>query len=467
MINKIYKRIHNKYSTLFRFIFFLRYLFGIFFISVVLFLLIPYFLDFKKNDEVIKNYLLESYGLKLNKYENIKYNSLPTPNLEIQNANLDIKMNSIRINVKDLIIYPKLLNIYNISNFNASKIVLNKNEISLSDSNFKDLIYYIYNLKNKLTLKNLDLKIYKKKVSLINLKKINFSNYGYNKNLLIGRLFDKKFKILISDDLNKINFKLLKTGISANVNLNEINKEPFISGVFKSKLLNSNLKFDFEYDEKELKIYNSYFRNKNLSFIGNSKVTYKPFFSINSTFEIEDINRKILKKINISKILASKDLIKKINTKNVINFKSKKFSKNIIDNLNLDIDLAYGRLVYKKKISFSENFFSCHGNINLLEEYPILFFDCLIKFNDKKKFLKEFSIKYKNKNELLTLNVIGNINIFNKKINFKNITMNQNYEASKEDLNYFKQTFETLLFDKDFLDIFNFKKIKEFILEIS
>ena len=96
-----------------------------------------------------------------------------------------------------------------------------------------------------------------------------------------------------------------------------------------------------------------------------------------------------------------------------------------------------------------------------------MFFDCLIKFNDKKKFLKEFSIKYKNKNELLTLNVIGNINIFNKKINFKNITMNQNYEASKEDLNYFKQTFETLLFDKDFLDIFNFKKIKEFILEIS
>ena len=66
MINKIYKRIHNKYSTLFKFIFFLRYLFGIFFISVVLFLLIPHFFDFKKKDEIIKNYLLESYGLKLN-----------------------------------------------------------------------------------------------------------------------------------------------------------------------------------------------------------------------------------------------------------------------------------------------------------------------------------------------------------------------------------------------------------------
>ena len=40
----------------------------------------------------------------------------------------------------------------------------------------------------------------------------------------------------------------------------------------------------------------------------------------------------------------------------------------------------------------------------------------------------------------------GNINILNNKINFKNITMNQDYEASKEDLNYFKQSFETITF---------------------
>ena len=65
------------------------------------------------------------------------------------------------------------------------------------------------------------------------------------------------------------------------------------------------------------------------------------------------------------------------------------------------------------------------------------------------------------------LNIEGNINIFNNKINFKNIKMNQNYEASKEDLNYFKQTFENILFDKNLLGIFNLKKIKEFILEIS
>ena len=45
--------------------------------------------------------------------------------------------------------------------------------------------------------------------------------------------------------------------------------------------------------------------------------------------------------------------------------------------------------------------------------------------------------------------------------------MNQDYESSKEDLNYFKQSFETIFFEKDLLSIFKFEKIKKFILEIS
>ena len=174
MINKIYKRIHNEYSTLFKFIFFLRYLFGIFFISVVLFLSIPHFFDFKKKDGVIKNYLLVNYGLKLNKYENIKYNSFPRPKLEIKNADLGIEKNSIRINVKTISVYPKLINIYNYENFKANKIILNKNKILLSDSDLKILFDYVYNIKNQLTFQNLELRINRNNSSLISLKKIYF-----------------------------------------------------------------------------------------------------------------------------------------------------------------------------------------------------------------------------------------------------------------------------------------------------
>ena len=52
-------------------------------------------------------------------------------------------------------------------------------------------------------------------------------------------------------------------------------------------------------------------------------------------------------------------------------------------------------------------------------------------------------------------------------MNFKNISVNDSYEASKEDLKYFKSSFENIFFDKSFLEIFDSKKLKEFILEIS
>jgi len=466
MLNKFYKSIHNKYLTLFKFIFFLRYLFGIFFTSAVLFLFIPHFFDFKKKDEIIKNYLFERYDFKLKKYESIKYYSLPIPNLEVQNADLILSEDSRQLIVKNLRIYPKLINFYNYNDFKINKIFFNNGKILLDDNGLKNFINYIYSLKSKFVFKNLDIKLNKKNSHLIRLKGVNFSNYGYNKNIINGVIFDKKFKISISDNYKKINFKLFKTGIVADIILNEIEKNSVISGFFKIKLLNSNLKSNFDYDDKKIKIYNFYFRNSDLSFNNKSIITHQPFFNLNALFEIENINIKLLKAININKILNLKDLIKNINTKSEINLKSKKFNPNLIDKFNLNINLAYGTLVYSKKFFISDNYFECSGNINLLKEFPILYFNCSILSNDKKKLLKEFSIKYKNKNELFKLNVEGNINILNNKINFNNIIMNE-YQASKEDKDYFKQSFETIIFNKDFLNIFDIKKIKEFILEIS
>ena len=65
------------------------------------------------------------------------------------------------------------------------------------------------------------------------------------------------------------------------------------------------------------------------------------------------------------------------------------------------------------------------------------------------------------------LNVSGNLNVLNNKINFEEIFLNDNYKASKEDLIYFKKNFEEIIFDKGFQEMFNLKKIKKFILEVS
>ena len=135
--------------------------------------------------------------------------------------------------------------------------------------------------------------------------------------------------------------------------------------------------------------------------------------------------------------------------------------------MNLKFSLAYGRLNFSKKLIIDESKFDCSGSINFLEEFPVLDFRCKINSSDKKKLLKKIDINFKKKNEPLYLDVKGYLNLLNNKINFDHIKMNSSYIAKMEDLKYFKSIFENILFDNNFLNIFDLAKIKKFVLEIS
>ena len=100
------------------------------------------------------------------------------------------------------------------------------------------------------------------KNSLVSIENIKYANFGYNKNLIKGEVFGKNFKLKVDDNYKKINFKLIDTGVNADINFNEREKNNLQSGVFKSKILNTNFKSDFVYDGKTVKVNNSYFRVK-------------------------------------------------------------------------------------------------------------------------------------------------------------------------------------------------------------
>ena len=76
------------------------------------------------------------------------------------------------------------------------------------------------------------------------------------------------------------------------------------------------------------------------------------------------------------------------------------------------------------------------------------------------------SISQKIKKNLLKLNIEGYVNLVNKKINFKKINNDENYQSNEEDLIYFKNKFESILLEDGFFKIFNKKKFKNFILEV-
>ena len=251
--------------------------------------------------------------------------------------------------------------------------------------------------------------------------------------------------------MKKINFKIPETGISANLNILEKIQNSSFKGVFKGKVLKSNFKLNFDYNGKVLKINDFFLRDRELSFDSQGKIDISPFFKISITSDIKNINPNLLKKIDINNLLDFKDIIKKINSQKIITFKSKKFSRNLIDNLDINSKITYGRLNISKTFFIGKNKFNCKNNINLLEEYPILYFDCEINSDDKKELLKIININYKKKNELFDLIAKGQINVLNNKINFERIQVNKDYSAAKEDLDFFKDIFEKNVFDGDFI----------------
>ena len=460
MLNKIFKTINNKFNRLFKFIFYLRYLFAIFSAACLIFLLIPQFFDYNKRLSLIKSHLIKVYGLEIKKMDDIKYHSFPLPHLVINNLETIFYSKKNTLKTKQLVISPNILSIYNYNDFKIRKIELKNNNLETDLITLKYFFKKILNLENNLNFQNLDLKIKDLENNIIDLKEIHFSNYGYKKNKINGLVFGSKFEIEFFGNLNNFDLKILDSGLTLRSKVSKNNGE--ITG----KVIKSNFKLNFIFDEKKIEINNFFFRNKKLSFDSKGILEFKPYFKNNMDFDIKNISTDLFKDLNIGTILESKDLIKRLNTENELIFRTSKFTGNLIKDLKINVKLNFGRLDFFKNFLISNSTFSCQNNLNLLDEFPIIYFNCLIESPDKRKLLKKIEIDYKRKKEKLLLKVNGNLNILNNKINFDNLVVN-NIKSSQDDLNYYKTSFENIIFNENFLKIFDLSKIRKFIIEIS
>ena len=105
MINKIYKRIHNKYSKTINFFFFLRYVFIVFLAAISLFFSIPKFFSYEKKDNIINQFLFSYYDLKVKNYSAIEFIIFPFPHLSIKNVNYEIRKKPITLKSKNINIF--------------------------------------------------------------------------------------------------------------------------------------------------------------------------------------------------------------------------------------------------------------------------------------------------------------------------------------------------------------------------
>ena len=212
MINKNFKRIFNKYSNIFKFIFYLKYLFLIFFISLLTYLVVPKFFNFSEKQFYLKKHLEQNYDLKIKNIEKIQYNIFPVPNLEIKNASLNFLNDDLEIEAKKVYIFPNILKIYNFENFKSNKINFINCDIKIKTKYISSFYKKIVSQKNKINFHKTTIQLLDDTKPVLSLTNLNYSNYGHKKNLVHGKVFNKNFRIKVSEKLDNINFKLINTG---------------------------------------------------------------------------------------------------------------------------------------------------------------------------------------------------------------------------------------------------------------
>ena len=444
-------------------ILFLRYLFIIFILSVIIFLITPKFFDYSKKESFIKKTLKENYSISLKNYSNISYHIFPIPNLEISGANLKFGKDTSEVNVEKLSLRLDFKQIYQIKLFNTKKILIEKGNFKVDTKNFKLFLEDINNLNHYIKVINSAIIIQDKKNKVTSIENLNFNNQ--NGSLIFeGKIFNKKFKSKFYN--GKLNIDIPEIGFKNIVIFSNYSIDGII-GEVKSKILNNNLNFKFK-KEKDFEIFNSFFVNRFIktSFDGILKIN--PYFNFDVIANIQKFDlTNFIKDRNISKKIDNfSNVNKKLNGKIKIFYKSKKYNYKIIKDADITLFFENGDIIFEESIlNFEGGSAIFFGNISDIDGYTKLKFNLSGKFEDVRKFLKKFKIDYKKQNNNMDLNISGSLNIISKKINFNHIKIN-NTITSKEDQKYYKDLFESLVNNK-LSNILNYKTIREGLFEIN
>ena len=461
-INKLFLR------KILKFIFLVRYLLLIFLISIFTFLIIPKFMDFKKDFNTINNYLKMSYNLDVKSYDKINYKIFPRPKLVISNSKIHIGSSRVAELVKgNLDLKIRVADIYQIKNLNIRKVYLYNYDINLQLDDIKKLLRSISSIKNKINIFHSTLKLKDKDKIILVLKNVNASNVNLKNIKFSAKLLEKKLLVnfIKQKNNNKLNLTIKKLGIETEaIFLKESNLDNLI-GEAKVQILNNKFRFNFNFKDV-LKITKSNFRNKNLVTSFNGVVEINPFLNFDIIFNIKKINKN-MGEININRFL-NKEYLKKINGKFLVLYENNsQLNSGLIKKSQINLSIKNGNFfVDESKILFSGGLLNFYGDTFNFQGMKKINFNLLFNFRDTDKFLKYLSL---NKKKIKMPNIIetmGSFNILPKKINLNKIRIDSN-QLNKQSLQRIKFFFDETFGNELNLGIFDKKNIKKFINSIN
>ena len=435
-------------------------IFGIIFISILGYFLLPTIYDNKIIQSKIKSQIYNKYNFEIKFNERVRYGLFPRPYFFTNNLSILQNQKTIA-EVKKFKTYISIDKFFQMNYFNMKDVILNDTDFSLNRDNinfFKKLFITEPN-KNNITIK--DSTIFYKNLSdeVLFLGEIDNSRFFYDEKNLNNNLISRNeiFNLPFIFKLKKDNLKdnLLIEIESKKLRLNLINEIDFSNdtknGTLDISLLNKKTFIDYSLDDKSLN-----FDSQDKKNFYNGKIDFKPFY-LSANFNYENLNLKNLLNDNSflfeiiqSEILNNKNLNIKINflLQNIINFQQ-------LNNLNLNVEVIEGDINFSDshvmwkddfKISLKNSFLSYDKNqISIIGKV-------IINFENIDDFFSSFQIKKKNRKKIDQIEFDFVYNINNKKINFDNPRIDRNSNLSVEE---FIQNFN--LENKKFFNKITFK----------
>ena len=465
---------------------FVIYVFSFIFLTLFIYLGIPFFFDYKSNKSDLEKKIFENFGLNLNFTSKAKYNIFPSPRLNLKNVEIlsfsenynnvgSAKKIILKIPFKKLVSLKKL-------DFDSAELINAVINIKTSEiNNFKNY------LNNRVHKKPIQLK--KSKINLldktnllfsIDLKKLRISGKDlFNKLDLKGRIFNTKIKInyqnknFDKNPVKNIVINLPQIGLNMKFSMNPDKKNNETTYGKASVLFpNNKIYFDYILNNKILNIsssrlINNYFKGK---LFGD--LSLFPF----STFDLKlDIN--LLKFTNIlnNRFIKNNQFLsqlvpfsKKINGKINIKIDEITSSSNIINSGHVNLEFRNTVLIVKEiKLDINKI-----GNIKLMgkilqqKKNKLFIFNTKINLNNSKVFYSRFLVPKKNRIDLVPINFLGTIDLESYEINLDRIYFEnalEQKELAEDELLLLQEKINELFLQNSLNNILKYSNLRKII----
>ena len=144
---------------------------------------------------------------------------------------------------------------------------------------------------------------------------------------------------------------------------------------------------------------------------------------------------------------------------------SEKFKSTYIKEVKSLLIFKNGEIEFKEiLVQFLDGNLAFSGILKNNAEYERLNFNLILNLLSKKNFLKKFDIFVRKEDDSdKKLNIEGSVNLFSNKINFNEISMDNERFLNKKELDFYKSSLESAVTKESIINILNYSKMKEFI----